>query len=118
LTYTQPAFSLQQFFKKKQTPKNQNANLIANLGEACFYWEVFDPTYKDENEPTLGWLVDDLSDIYRDFKTEIHKIDHIASNEAIIDGLWSLKFGFTSHWGNHCINAIRALHYITYEGKT
>ncbi|WBL23726.1 DUF5063 domain-containing protein [Zunongwangia sp. HRR-M8] len=97
--------------------KKRNVNLISSLGKDCFYWEVFDPTYEKENEPTQGWLVDDVADIYADLKEELYKIDQIGTDEAIEDGLWQLKFGFTSHWGNHCVNAIRALHYIYYDGK-
>ncbi|WP_296317877.1 DUF5063 domain-containing protein [Winogradskyella sp. UBA3174] len=98
--------------------EGKNVNLISSLGKDCFYWEVFDPTYEKENESTQGWLVDDIGDIYADLKEEVYKIDQIGTDEAIEDGLWQLKFGFTSHWGNHCVNALRALHYIYYEGKT
>lgn len=108
----------------------QNSNLISSLGKDCFYWEVFDPTYTEsdgkpgkgwkitDREPSQGWLVDDVADIYADLKQELYKIDQIGTDEAIEDGLWQLKFGFTSHWGNHCVNAIRALHFIYYHGKT
>ena len=98
--------------------KEQNVNLISSLGKDCFYWKVFDPTYEKENELAQGWLVDDVADIYADLKEELYKIDQIGTDEAIEDGLWQLKFGFTSHWGNHCVSAIRALHYIYYDGKT
>ena len=80
--------------------------------------EIFDPTDEKENEPTQGWLVDDVADIYADLKEELYKIEQIGTDEAIEDGLWQLKFGFTTHWGNHCVNAIRVLHYIYYDGKT
>lgn len=94
-----------------------NKNLISNLGKDSFYWEVFDPTYDKENEPTQGWLVDDFADIYADLKEELTKIDQIATDESIEDALWQLKFGFNHHWGNHCINAMRALHHLWYDGK-
>lgn len=97
--------------------KAKNTNLISSLGQDCFYWEVFDPTYEKENEPVQGWLVDDFADIYRDLKTELNKIYNIKSDEAIEDALWQLKFGFFHHWGNHCVDAMRALHYIQYDGK-
>ena len=109
--------------------KEQNVNLISSLGKDSFYWEIFDPTYTEsdgkpgkgwditDKEPSQGWLVDDITDIYADLKEELYKIDKIGTDEAIEDGLWQLKFGFTSHWGNHCVNAIRALHYIYYDGK-
>jgi len=116
----------------EEIDKNQlrhNANLISKLGRASFYWEVFDPTYTEEEgkpgqgwkisdkEPSQGWLVDDFSDIYADFKEELYKIDEIGTDKSIEDALWQLKFGFNHHWGNHCINALRALHYLWYDGK-
>ena len=113
----------------KDELRKMNKNLISNLGKDSFYWEVFDPTYTEENgkpgqgwkitdkEPTQGWLVDDFADIYADLKEELTKIDRIGTDESIEDALWQLKFGFNHHWGNHCIDAMRALHYLWYDGK-
>jgi len=97
--------------------RETNRNLISNLGKDCFYWEVFDPAHDKEKEPTQGWLVDDFADIYADLKVELTKIDKIGTDEAIEDAIWQLKFGFNHHWGNHCIDAMRALHYLWHEGK-
>ena len=113
----------------KDELRKMNKNLISNLGKDCFYWEVFDPTYTEQDgkpgqgwkitdkEPTQGWPVDDFADIYADLKEELTKIDQIGTDEAIEDALWQLKFGFNHHWGNHCIDAMRALHYLCYDGK-
>ena len=101
----------------KRAIQRQNINLISSLGEDCIYWKVFDPTFEKENEPIQGWLVDDFSDIYADLKEELFKIDEIGTNESIEDALWQLKSGFNQHWGNHCIDAMRALHYLWYDGK-
>ena len=98
--------------------REKNKELISKLGKECFYWEVFDPAYDKENEPTQGWLVEDFADIYADLKVELMKIDKIGTDESIEDALWQLKFGFNHHWGNHCIDAMRALHYLWYDGKT
>ncbi|PKP02336.1 MAG: DUF5063 domain-containing protein [Bacteroidetes bacterium HGW-Bacteroidetes-6] len=109
--------------------RKMNKNLISNLGKDCFYWGILDPTYTEEDgkpglgwkisdkEPTQGWLVDDFADIYADLKEELTKIDQIGTDEAIEDALWQLKFGFNHHWGNHCIDAMRVLHYLWYNGK-
>jgi hypothetical protein len=70
-----------------------------------------------DKEPTQGWLVDDFADIYRDLKIELTKIEKIGTDEAVEDALWQLKWSFTNHWGQHCINALRALHYLWYDGK-
>lgn len=113
----------------KEELRKINIGLISNLGKDSFYWEVFDPTYTEESgnpgdgwkitdkEASQGWLVDDFADIFADLKLELIKIDEIATNESIEDGLWQLKFGFNHHWGNHCINGLRFLHYLWYEGK-
>jgi phosphopantetheine adenylyltransferase len=95
----------------------KNQSLISKLDKEALYWEVFDPTYPEsENTPVQGWLVDDFSDIYRDLKRELEKIK-LNTDEAVEDALWQLKFSFKNHWGNHCIDAMRALHYLYYEGK-
>lgn len=98
--------------------REMNKGLVSKLGKECFYWVVFDPAYDKEDEPTQGWLVDDFADIYADLKEELTKIDQIGTDESIEDALWQLKFGFNHHWGNHCIDAMRALHYLRYDGKT
>ena len=108
---------------------NKNVGKIAELGENSFYWEVFDPTYVEKDgqpgqgwkitdkEPSQGWLVDDFADMYNDLITDLVKIDNIESSESVEDALWHMKWGFNHHWGHHCINAMRALHYLWYDGK-
>lgn len=109
--------------------KNKNEALISTLGKECFYWEVFDPTYTEQvngqpgqgwkitdKEPSQGWLVDDFADIYRDIKIEFEKMK-IGTDAAIEDALWQMKWSYIHHWGEHCINALRYLHYLCYEGK-
>ena len=127
LIYSRPESEFKEIDKNKL--REQNINLISKLGKDSFYWEVFDPTYTEEDgkpgqgwkitdkEPSQGWLVDDFADIYADLKEELTKIDQIGTDEAIEDALWQLKFGFNHHWGNHCINALRTFHYLWYDGK-
>lgn len=96
---------------------NNNSALISSLGQDAFYWEVFDPyVNEDDNEPTQGWLVDDFEDIYRDLKIEL-EIMKLGTDEAIEHALWGMKFGFVHHWGQHCISALRALHFLWYGGQ-
>lgn len=110
--------------------ENKNAGLIYELDiDEAFYWEVFDPSYSEKDgKPIAGWsitdkeasqgsLVDDFTSIYEDLKIELLKIDKIKTDDAIEDALWELKFSFAHHWGNHCINALRYLHYLRYDGK-
>ena len=96
---------------------NKDAGYISKLEKDAFYWEVFDPIYEKEDEPTQGWLVEDFTEIYRHLKIELTKIETIGTDEATEDAFWQLRFGFYHHWGSHCINALRALHYLWYDGK-
>lgn len=122
-------FSVDRDFDRDKIFEDKNAGLISELGIEAFYWEIFDPTYSEsdgqptpgwsitDREASQGWLVDDFADIYRDLKIELTKIDKIGTNEAVEDALWQLRFSFFNHWGLHCINALRYLHYLHYAGK-
>ena len=70
------------------------------------YWEVFNPL--EEDEPVCGYLVDDLNDIINDIQRGIHEYESGRTGNAVFE--W--KNGLDSHWGNHAIDAIRALHAI------
>ena len=93
---------------------NKNTDAIGKLGTRAFYFEVFDPSLTKDNKPSQGWLVDDFADIYRDLKVELEKIK-IGTLAAIEDALFRLKFSLTHHWGYHCVNAMRVMHYLKYD---
>lgn len=96
---------------------NANAMKVSGLGGEALYWEVFDPSYAQQDvEPTQGYLVDDCTDIYRDLKIELTKMK-LGTAAAIEDALWQMKFLQKNHWGQHCINAMRYLHYLNYDGR-
>jgi hypothetical protein len=71
------------------------------------YLEVFDP-YDLPNmpKPVVGSLSDDLLDIYLDVREGLTRWE--AGDER--GALWSWRFLFDAHWGDHAINALRALH--------
>jgi len=68
------------------------------------YWEIFDP-YTDE-DPVCGDLIDDLSDIAADLRDGMKEYEAGRFGNAIFE--W--KFGLNSHWGQHVVDALRALH--------
>ena len=68
------------------------------------YWEIFDPY--DLQEPVGASLSDDLLDVYRDVGRGLQRWDANADADAI----WEWRFSFESHWGDHAIDALRALH--------
>ncbi len=69
-----------------------------------FYWEVFDPY--EQSEPVCGSLSDDLLDVYRDLQRGLALWDADHKKEAV----WEWRFNFDFHWGDHAIDALRALH--------
>ena len=68
------------------------------------YWEVFDPY--ELTEPVCGSLSDDLLDVYYDVQRGLALWDGGHAREAI----WEWRFHFEIHWGDHAIDALRALH--------
>lgn len=68
------------------------------------YWEVFDP-YEDA-EPVAKALADDVLDIYRDVRRGLW----FWEKGEMADAVWEWRFSFESHWGNHAVDALRALH--------
>ena len=69
------------------------------------YWEIFDPY--EEGEPVVGSLSDDVLDVYRDLRRGLALWNSPAPNTAAI---WEWRFHFDAHWGDHAIDALRALH--------
>ncbi len=69
------------------------------------YWEVFDP-YVDE-APVAGALSDDLLDVYFDVSRGLALWDREVPKSAAI---WEWRFHFDIHWGDHAVDALRALH--------
>lgn len=68
------------------------------------YWEVFDPYKLDE--PVAGSLSDDLLDVYRDVRRGLALWESRHDASAI----WEWRFLFKAHWGEHAVDALRALH--------
>jgi hypothetical protein len=69
------------------------------------YWGVFDPY--QESAPVAGSLTDDLLDVYRDVRRGLALWDSRAPRAAAI---WEWLFHFDVHWGDHAVDALRALH--------
>ena len=68
------------------------------------YWETFNP-YIDE-DPVCGDLIDDLSDIASDLRGGMKEYESGRYGNAIFE--WKLLFNI--HWGQHIVDALRALH--------
>ena len=68
------------------------------------YWEIFDP--HADKDTVCGDLIDDLSDIAADLKAGMKEYEAGRFGNAVFE--W--KFGLNNHWGQHIVDALRALH--------
>jgi hypothetical protein len=76
-----------------------------------YYSQIFDPLKVPSEEPVVGDLADDLSDIYRDLKKGLFLYDHGDEREAA----WEWQLHFRIHWGQHVVAALYALHCCSVE---
>lgn len=77
---------------------------LVGFGKHDFYWEVFDPY---QEAPLVGGaLSDDPGDIARDLALGMAYWDAGFSDQAV----WEWSFHFDAHWGDHAVDALRALH--------
>jgi hypothetical protein len=73
------------------------------VGPADHYWEVFDPY--EQSEPVLGSLTDDVQDIYRDVVAGLV----LFRRGEVENAVWTWVFHRQNHWGDHAVDALRAL---------
>lgn len=69
------------------------------------YRTIFDPHDFDAEEPTMGLLSDDLTDIYRELSDGLSRLDHGSLEAACLD--WS--FSYRLHWARHAVSAFMAI---------
>jgi hypothetical protein len=86
------------------------SDLVGQLESVDGYWMVFDPYDPNEHDSIMSSLADDVADIYRDLKDSLPPSGRAPTN----DELWSLKFSFETHWGQHAVSALTALHGLLY----
>lgn len=86
------------------------------LGSLDTYWAYFwhsAPTGVHD-EPMCHSLADDLTDIYRDIKPGLRALEaeHEDSIEMVVFS-WKEPL-FATHWGQHAVSAMQALHSIVF----
>ena len=92
------------------------SKLMDILKEQTWYWVYFDPSEPPDSndEPVMGNLADDFTDIYRDIKPGLKAWDSMDDKllpEIVFD--WKFPL-FGTHWGVHAVSAMRALHPLCY----
>lgn len=70
------------------------------------YGEVFNPLLVPPDEPVIGSIADDITDVYRDVVTGLRAYQ--TGNRA--GAIWEWGFHFHHHWGKHATGAIKAIH--------
>lgn len=73
------------------------------FGPFDVYHEVYDPY--DAEPLVCGSLTDDVLDVYADLRRGLIAFDAGFVGWAV----WEWKFHFDSHWGDHAVDALRAL---------
>ena len=93
--------------------------LQAALGACAHYWEVFDPASLGDpagaveggDQPVVASLADDLADIWRDLTHGIRAWASAGVAERR-DIVWVWRESFSSHWGQHLADGLRAIHWM------
>jgi hypothetical protein len=94
-------------FRTHEDWKRLYATLQEQFGSLDPYWDIYDPTDKNE-EKVQGSLADDIADIYLDIKGCLLLSE---KKVAVADVVWQLQFNFIIHWGAHLVSALRAIHW-------
>lgn len=68
------------------------------------YWMMFDPY--EEDDLVSGSLKEDLTSIVEDLRNGMLEYE----GDSIENAVFEWKLGFKSHWGQHAIDALKALH--------
>ena len=70
------------------------------------YGEVFNPLLVPPDEPVIGSIAYDITDVYRYVVTGLRAYQ--TGNRA--GAIWEWGFHFHHHWGKHATGAIKAIH--------
>ncbi len=86
-------------------------DLHAHFGPHAFYSEVYDPIERSADDVLDVGIADDLVDIYRDLSGGLEAWDP-TDPARTADVVWDWRYAFESHWGQHLVDALRAIHWL------
>jgi hypothetical protein len=78
-----------------------------------YYWEIFNPLEREEPRPLLGSLSDDLAGIWHDLSCGL-AVTGSEKTSLARDIVWHWRFSFETHWEKHAVDAIGALHALSF----
>ncbi len=97
-----------------ELPEAEIKALLLFIGKRVpfsYYWTVLNPVeIANPAETGTGNLIDDLGDIYKDLKEGLILFDRVDAG-AKENAIFQFKLGFETHWGEHCIEALNAIHH-------
>jgi len=104
-----PDLEVSDNFDIERSVASPMAEICRLFGRYDCYHEFYDPY--EEAEAVMGSLGDDLADIYLDLANPLRAYDQGHVAEAI----WEWKFSMQQHFGDHLVDAMRALHRLVHH---
>lgn len=84
------------------------------LGDKDAYLETFHPDMSLSDTPIAVFVSENLADIYQELK-DFAANYQLGDTDIMNDALVICLEAFGEHWGQKCLNALRALHNIKYD---
>lgn len=88
--------------------------LIAKLGDADAYQEIYDSSLQYSYIPVEGSISENITDIYQDLKDFILSY-RIGTLDVMNDAYMECRNNFEQYWGQKLVNALRAIHFLLYS---
>jgi hypothetical protein len=82
---------------------------IGTVVESDYFLICFHPFRTPAEEPVCASLSDGLADIWRDLKRGLLALEEDEEKWAAAV-FWDWKFSFETHWGDHAVDCIWAIH--------
>ncbi|MFH1226641.1 MAG: DUF5063 domain-containing protein [Planctomycetota bacterium] len=95
--------------------KTLQEKLWDKLGKKNVYWEVWDPYQLGKDDPMQTTLSDDLADIYSEVKGSL-EIYNLQTKNSILEATFVWRNNFEHHWGQHLVDALKAIYRLLYGG--
>lgn len=89
------------------------SKLRRKIGAFDAYQEIFDPLMQYSEDPVVGSLSENCTDIYQDLKDFILAY-RIGTVEVMNDALVECRTNFEQYWGQRLVNGLRAIHMAIY----
>ena len=87
----------------------QLAIQLSSLTKPDLYFFCYEPFSDAPDPPVASSIASDLAEIYGDLKPGLQAL-HLDRSRWLNDVLWDWKFGFDTHWGDHAVDSIWAIH--------